>query len=674
MALNGSFYNYPTSSFGLYCEWSGRQSVTGNYTDVTLQVYLSYYTLEVGSRSDSTIAINGTSETYTAASINDYSSGWKKKLLKTKTVRVYHNTNGTKTGVSLSASWRFSGTYSGVSIGTITASASVDLNSIDRSAPSVSFSTSNITSAGFKISASSNVTADIWQYSTDGGTSWTQFSTTAGTTASITLSNLSANTSYSVKVRARKKSNQVYGTSSAASVKTLGASVLHSASQVTADAASVSIVASVTSYDGSFYHKLVINNGSKDIITINIGKLTAGKANRTVTLTAAQRTTLLQNITGKTLSGNLYLKTYTSSAYSTQVGSTDSCSCTFATTEANSAPIFTGFTYSDTRSTVANVVGDASKLLQTYSYLQVVCTAGTPKNEANIASYSASIGGVSKTNTTTTLNIGTLSKSGNLEIAVTCTDSRGWSTTVKQTITVLAYSKPKLTAYRLRRKDEVGELIQLSFNGSISAIKADGETNTNSLKFVGYYYKKTDEDDWGSWHSLLSSTTKNGTTFSFSTEELMELDANQSYDFHILIRDQLDTYSSCDLYLVLTQGTPIIALRKRNSTYNFPRVGINNPNPTEAVDVIGNIKMNGALVLGFVGEVTDNFNNYKSGGYFHYSGSGASNAPAGAGILEVIVGASGYLIQRFTAYASGAALYVRTFLGSNNSWTAWSNK
>ena len=63
MALSGTFQNYPVSSFGLYCEWSGAQSVTGNYTDVTLKVYLSYYTLDVGARSDSTISINGVSET-----------------------------------------------------------------------------------------------------------------------------------------------------------------------------------------------------------------------------------------------------------------------------------------------------------------------------------------------------------------------------------------------------------------------------------------------------------------------------------------------------------------------------------------------------------------------------------------------------------------------------------
>lgn len=204
MALSGSFQNLPVSNFGLYCTWSATQSVTGNYSDVTLNVYLKYYTIGVGARSDSTISINGTSETYTAPAIDDYTSGSKMKLLKTKTVRVDHDANGTKNNVALSASWRFSGTYSGVSIGTITATATVNLDALDRSAPTVTFSASSVTAYGFTISASSSATADIWQYSTNGGSTWTQFSTTAGTSASVTLSSLSPNTAYSVRVRARK--------------------------------------------------------------------------------------------------------------------------------------------------------------------------------------------------------------------------------------------------------------------------------------------------------------------------------------------------------------------------------------------------------------------------------------------------------------------------------------
>ena len=146
MALSGSFSKYPVTSsshsFGLYCEWSGTQSVSGNYTDVTMKVYLRYWSLNVGSRDDSTVSINGTSETYTVAAINHYPNTDYKRLIKTYTVRVPHNSDGTKS-CTLSASWRMSGTYSGTSVGTITASTTVTLDTIARA--STISSASNVT-------------------------------------------------------------------------------------------------------------------------------------------------------------------------------------------------------------------------------------------------------------------------------------------------------------------------------------------------------------------------------------------------------------------------------------------------------------------------------------------------------------------------------------------------
>mgnify|MGYP000355585723 CR=1 FL=1 len=84
MALSGSFYNYPVKSFGLYCEWSASQSVTGNYSNVTLKVYLSYWDLYVGARDDGVINIAGNSSNFSTAAISESSSGWKKKLIAQK--------------------------------------------------------------------------------------------------------------------------------------------------------------------------------------------------------------------------------------------------------------------------------------------------------------------------------------------------------------------------------------------------------------------------------------------------------------------------------------------------------------------------------------------------------------------------------------------------------------
>lgn len=586
MALSGSFSNYPVSNFGLYCEWSGSQSITGNYTNVTLKVYLKYYTIGVGERSDSTIAINGTSETYTVPAISDYSSGYKLKLLKSKTVKVAHNSNGTKTGVPLSASWRFSGTYGETYVGTITASTSVDLDSIDRTAPTVSFSSSNVTAAGFKISATSSATADIWQYSTDNGSTWTQFSTTAGTSASTTISNLSPNTTYNVKVRARKKSNQVYGTSSASSIKTLGGAVVNSATAVTADAATVSFKLNVTVYESSYTNTLVLKNGSTTYLTISGLSWAKGTADRTVTLTAAQRTSLLNSMASlKSFTGTFAVSTYSGS---TQIGSTSSKTATVQTTATNSRPTLSGFTFADSYSTTTTITGNNQVFIQNHSTLQVTPGTATAKNGATITNYTATCNGVSASNTTgSAISVGKVSKSGTVAVVLTVTDSRGYTASVTKNITVVAYANPKVSALTLRRTNDIEAEMQLIFNGSISAISVDG-MQKNALKYVRYRYKLTSATSYSSYYSIIGSVTQNGTSFSFSNIELCSLDSGSSYDFHLQIRDSLNSLTSVDLYYVVPQGTPLLALRKG-------KVGINIPNPTEALDLVGNAKISGTL-------------------------------------------------------------------------------
>lgn len=586
MALSGSFQNLPVNNFGLYCTWSATQSVTGNYSDVTLNVYLKYYTLEVGSRADSTISINGTSETYTAPAINDYSSGQHTKLLKTKTVRVNHNADGTKSGVALSAYWRFSGTYSGTPISSITASTTITLDTIDRAAPTVSLSTSSITASGVTISATSSATADIWQYSIDNGSTWTQFSTTAGTSASKAITGLSPNTTYYIKVRARKKSNQVYGTSSAATVKTLGGAVVNSVTALTADAATVKVVINVTVYEASYTNTLVIKNGSTAYLTISGLSWSKGTADRTVTLTAAQRTTLLTAMASiKSFTGTFAVSSYSGS---TQIGSTSSKTATVSTTAANSGPTLSGFTFADSYATTTAITGNDQLFIQGYSKLTVTPGTATAKNNATITNYTATCNGVSVSNTNgDALTVGVVSKSGTVAVVLTVTDSRGYTASVSKNITVLAYAKPKVSSLTLRRTNDIEAEMQLVFNGSISAITVDS-VQKNSLLYVRYRYKATSATSYSSYVSILSAVTQSGTSFSYSNLELRSLASDQSWDVHIQIRDQLNSLSSLDLYYVIPQGTPLVALRKK-------MVGINTPTPAVALDVVGDAKVSGTL-------------------------------------------------------------------------------
>lgn len=131
---SGSFNSSTGVNLNLYCEWSSVAYTAGNYSDVTMKTYLNHRSLYVGSRSDSYVKCDGQNYTYAAPSISYGGSGKTNTvLLSSKTFRVYHNSDGKKS-ITLEAGWRFSGKYSGKSIGWITCSNTVALDDIPRAA------------------------------------------------------------------------------------------------------------------------------------------------------------------------------------------------------------------------------------------------------------------------------------------------------------------------------------------------------------------------------------------------------------------------------------------------------------------------------------------------------------------------------------------------------------
>lgn len=502
---------------------------------------------------------------------------------------IAHNADGSK-NVTIAISIKaYTTSGSNGSGWTISDSRSVTLTDIDRDAPTASFNVSSITTNSFNISATASTTCDRWDYSLDGGSTWKNFSTASGTSASVTVSNLSVNTSYNVKVRARRAYNQVYGTSSAKSVKTLGHATVHSCADFYADASTVKVTPSVTVYEASFKYYVTLKNGSTNIFTTSALTWTAGKATRTVTLTAAQRTSLLAAMEKvKSLSVTLVVDTYSGT---TLVGTT-SCSVTANTSAANSAPTFTGFTYLDS-SVHAEVTGNDQVLIQNYSSLKVTAEAATAKNGATIASYTATIANKTAKSSGTTIAVGSVESSGELELTVSAIDSRGWSTSVKKKVKVLDYAPPKLTRITLRRANGIDAMIQMSFYATMSVIKPDGETDVNSLVNASYRYKLTsagdDISDYSDTTPITSEVVRSssGTLLTFQTNELISLDAKKSYDFRLVIKDKV---ASSVTYHVLPKGIPLLALRKE-------KVGINHPDPQYELDIDGSINLTGDIYI-----------------------------------------------------------------------------
>lgn len=665
---------------------------TLNWTLTSTGGSVNYYTV-----GPTTVTINGTQVYYKARTLWDTKEFPAAKGSTSGSITAAHDSNGTKSiTVGFSTRVYYSGAqeYGGT----------MDLTNIDRAAPTVTFSTGSVTAYGFKISASSSATADIWQYSTNNGGSWTQFSTTAGTSASVILSSLSPNTSYTVRVRARKKSNQVYGTSGSATVKTLGGAVVNSVSTLTADNATVTISINTTVYNSSYSYTLALKNGSTTYLTISGLSWSSGTATRSVTLTASQRTSLLNSMAAlKSFTGTFAVTTYNGS---TQIGSTSSTTATVQTTSANSAPTLGTFTYADSNSTTTNITGNNQYLIRGYSTLTVTPGTATAKNGASIVSYTATCNGVSVSNTTgAALTVGTVSSSGSVAVTLTVTDSRGYTASLNKSMTVISYSKPWVSSLTLRRTNEIEAEMQLTFYGSISAISVGG-VQKNSVQYIRYRYKKTNESSYSGYYSLYSSASISGTSFSFSNLELCSLDANSSYDFHLQIQDRLFSTTSLDLYYVVPQGTPLVALRKK-------KVGINNPNPLVALDVTGdmrasgsiqaaslrttgsiqasgaitssgeirastNVVMNGYNVMGLVqASIPDgtNLNNITAPGiYFRRNtpGSGLNYPVLSYGMLEVFSCSINVVIQRYTKRDYPYTMYVRSRI--NSSWQSWATK
>lgn len=609
---------------------------------------VNYYTIGA-----TTVTINGTT-VYSKAQ-----TSWDAKVFPAAkgsisgSIDVPHNSDGSKSITVVFKTRVY--IYEPIDYG-----GTLTLTRIDRTAPSVSISCSNITASSVKLSVTASTTANRWWYSLNGGSTWIEFNSTDGTKKETTVTGLTPNTSYSIQACARKKSNNVDGYSGKAAIKTLGGSVISSVSTFTADAATAKLTLSVTVYNTSYRHTLVIKKGSTAVLTISNLALVNGS--NTITLTASQRTTVLAAMSSvKSFTGTFEL---TTASGSTQIGTVSSKTATVQTTAANSAPTFSGFTYQDSNATSAGVTGNNQIFIQGISTLKVTATAATAKNGATISSYSVVAGDATKASTGTEITVGRINSTGTVPIIVTAIDSRGYTSSATVNVTVIAYDKIDIKTAVMRRINEVEAYSEVTVSGDITPVVIGG-TNRNSLRYLYYRYKKTSDDSYGNYYALTSSTEYNDNSFIFESSEWLNLDSDYSYYVQFLVTDKL---SSDTVTLTVPQGTPLLSFRRK-------KVGVNNRNPSAALDVAGTVVMNGFNVLGLVAALTgdEDLNSLTGGGIYtqalNAQATTAKHYPASiAGFLEVIVSPSGYIMQRYTAY-DNSALYLRTRY--NNTWYAW---
>ena len=504
-------------------------------------------------------------------------------LTENQNVTVKHNADGTMKATIYYRWGVFSG-WTGV-MKQPTGSFEVDLTPIDRAPPVVSFSVSNITTNSMKISATSNAECEEWYYSLDNGATWTSYSTEKGTSASVTVNDLKVNTVYPIKVHARRTYNKVPGISSTTSVKTLGQAFINSCDDFYADEETVTITPNVTVYEAAFDEHLIVKNGSTALFTIGPFDWKAGTENRTITLNSNQKQRLLKEMSQATLTLTLVVDSYSGSTF---VGSSTPVTVNAKTSAENSKPDWKApyLSWEDTSDCV-NVTGNSSVMIQGYSNLVVTAIGVTAKNYATIASYSVTIGNKTVKSSSPVVDVGTIDSYGNLAMRLTVTDSRGHSHDLIRTVTVLKYEAPAVDSITLRRANGIDDVIQLSFSASMSTIKPDGNADKNALTVAEYYYRVTNEEDYGSAIRITDRVVRSstGTSLSFETNQLTSLDNTCSYDFVLHIADRVTNQWT---HYVIPKGIPAVAIRK-------DKVGINTPDPKFALDVSGDVNFTGSL-------------------------------------------------------------------------------
>ena len=534
------------------------------------------------------VSLNGTQVAYRdrynspQLSIGTYSE----ITLLSGTTTVAHDSGGGKT-IAVAATLDMAKAY--YTPGPMSLSGSMALTGIDRAAPTVSFSTSDITQSSITISASANAACNIWQYSLNGGSSWTTFSTSNVTSAKTTLTGLSANTTYNLRVRTRKTYNNIYGTSSTVPVTTLGGAILQSVNDMYVDTASAALTFKWQIYISSYYHRLTVSVGSQTLFTISGLTGSVGSGTKTVQLTSAQLTALKNATVNSAQTTATYtLRTYTDSSYATQIGNSSTQTAKLLTSAVNSAPEFSTsehFTYADTNTATTAITGNNQYFIKGHSILSVTVPAATAKNGASIVSYEVSAESVKKSfSSPGTLNFGVLNNQGEIGVTVTVKDSRGYTVSDTKNVTVINYNAIKITDWSMRRTNEVEETVELSFEGDMSPIYVDSGAK-NAITSAAYRYRLASSDTYGSWIDIDVASTNY--SFSFSTEDLgTTFDPDNAYYLEIKVADRITSSTVSDLYLPI--GTPLMSFRSK-------KVGINTPTPEHALDVNGDARFEGPV-------------------------------------------------------------------------------
>lgn len=535
MASSGSFN---TSAYGsgdyyryLRFEWKVKsQSIANNTTTIE-------WTLKGAGGSTNSWVVSGNFQVVidgvvvfsSATRINLYNG----TVVASGTRTLSHNNLGNK---SFSASAQ-AGIYT-VAVN-CSGSGSWALPQIPRYATS-SQSLSAKTETSITMNWSSDSTVDYIWYSKDDGANWTGLDVADGKSGSYTISGLTANTTYKIKTRVRRKDSQLTTDSSALSVATYAYPYANSMPNFT-------IGDKLT---------LGIYNPLGRSVTVNIlGADDSQISNDTTTgtsITGYAGDVVVNRLYASipnAKSGTYKVKVTYGSQISTKTGGT------YTVNPADCSPTIGSGSYRDSNATTTAITGDSSKIIQKHSTVSYTAAGLTAQKGATVASCSVAVNGNSYG---LTLNAeGTSATGGNAVIdsaydvtaTFTVVDSRGLTATKEITVNMLEWSLPTAIIEAKRQNNFYSET-DITVDADYSYL--DGN-NTIDIK---YRYKKVTDTAWSDYATLQDNVT--GTFVA---------DNDYAWDIQVVVTDRLGGSTAYNLQI--SRGMPIIFYDRIKSSTGF---------------------------------------------------------------------------------------------------------
>lgn len=591
MALSDTLIRKIGSWWQLRLTWTATQNVSANTSTVTAKLYWEAIRDGVGyvnssSSRSASVTINADNE---GATVTAGLASGGSKLLKTHTVTILHNPDGTKT-FNIAGIFDLSGVYlSGVDYGSETVSGTFTLNTIPR-ASSLSSSPSFTAGSNSTVSVSRSSTAfrhEVILYVKNTGGSWvsikrlfipasatsinTSFSLAETTEIFETLAQRSS-AETQVIVQTYKDTTVIgskwyYGTMTApdssttsygGSEFTIGDTMAGTISQDnSAFTHTIQLIFTGTTY--TLHNKTTVTNWAYDTDGI-ASSLYAKMANTTE---------LMGVIRIYTYYNGVQVRSYKQSNIKAVI--------------AGNEPSFSSadIAYDDITSSTLAITGNNQYIVQGKSSLRVqIINPAVAKNGASISSYSITVAGKSSTMTTTGYRtIGTIDASTNVTLTVKAIDSRGLTKTVTKTVLVIPYVPPTIfvTANRAAGFEST---TTLSLSGSISLLKVGGITKNDVLSAQYQFRVKGGSYNTASTFPL----SKNLPNFVGSDRSLF-LDNSKSFDINVIVTDKLGATSQT---ISVQVGQPILFIdwEKKSIAFNdFPKKN-------------NEFRLNGQLVVG----------------------------------------------------------------------------